>query len=63
MKGSETKIVENERLTKEQLLTKTKEAVQLALAYHPFYERKAKVMPKCAIRTRALQAGHTSKTK
>jgi malate dehydrogenase (oxaloacetate-decarboxylating) len=37
-------------LTAEELLKKTKEPAKLALKYHPFYEGKVQVMPKCAIR-------------
>ena len=37
-------------LTKEQLLEKAKKPAKLALAYHPFYEGKIQVVPKCAIR-------------
>jgi malate dehydrogenase (oxaloacetate-decarboxylating) len=37
-------------LTAEELLEKTKEPAKLALKYHPFYEGKVQVMPKCAIR-------------
>jgi len=40
-----------EKITKEQLLAKTKEPARLALAYHPYYGGKLQVMPKCAIRT------------
>ena len=39
-----------EKLTKEQLLEKAKKPAKLALAYHPFYEGKIQVIPKCAIR-------------
>jgi len=39
-----------EKLTKEQLLEKAKKPAELALAYHPFYEGKIQVVPKCAIR-------------
>ncbi len=38
------------KLTKEQLLEKAKKPAKLALAYHPFYEGKIQVIPKCAIR-------------
>jgi malate dehydrogenase (oxaloacetate-decarboxylating) len=37
-------------LTVEELLEKAKKPAKLALAYHPFYEGKVQVMPKCAIR-------------
>jgi len=36
--------------TVEELLAKAKKPAKLALAYHPFYEGKVQVMPKCAIR-------------
>jgi len=39
-----------EKLTKEQLLEKAKKPAKLAMAYHPFYEGKIQVVPKCAIR-------------
>ena len=39
-----------EKLTKEQLLEKAKRPAKLAIAYHPFYEGKIQVVPKCAIR-------------
>ena len=38
------------KLTIEELLTQAKKPVKLAVAYHPFYEGKVQVMPKCAIR-------------
>ncbi|UCE44525.1 MAG: NADP-dependent malic enzyme, partial [Candidatus Bathyarchaeota archaeon] len=38
------------KLTKEQLLEKAKKPAKLSLAYHPFYEGKIQVVPKCAIR-------------
>jgi malate dehydrogenase (oxaloacetate-decarboxylating) len=38
-------------LTAEELLEKAKKPAKLALAYHPFYEGKVQVMPKCAIRS------------
>jgi len=37
-------------LTVDELLEKAKKPAKLALAYHPFYEGKMQVMPKCAIR-------------
>jgi len=37
--------------TVEELLEKAKKPSKLALAYHPFYEGKVQVMPKCAIRS------------
>jgi malate dehydrogenase (oxaloacetate-decarboxylating) len=39
------------KLTVEELLAKAKKPAKLALAYHPFYEGKVQVMPKCAIRS------------
>jgi len=39
------------KVTVEELLAKAKKPSELALAYHPFYEGKVQVMPKCAIRT------------
>jgi len=39
------------KVTVEELLVKAKKPAKLALAYHPFYEGKVQVMPKCAIRT------------
>ena len=42
-----------EKVTVEQLLEKAKRPAKLALAYHPFYEGKVQVMPKCAIRSPA----------
>jgi malate dehydrogenase (oxaloacetate-decarboxylating) len=41
------------KVTVEQLLEKAKRPAKLALAYHPFYEGKAQIMPKCAIRSPA----------
>lgn len=38
------------KLTAEELLEKAKKPAKLALAYHPFYEGKVQVMPKCPIR-------------
>ena len=38
-------------MTVEELLAKAKRPAKLAAAYHPFYEGKVQVMPKCAIRT------------
>jgi malate dehydrogenase (oxaloacetate-decarboxylating) len=38
------------KLTVEELLEKAKKPAKLALAYHPFYEGKMQVMPKCVIR-------------
>ena len=39
-----------DKLTADELLEKAKKPAKLALAYHPFYEGKVQVMPKCAIR-------------
>jgi len=41
----------SKKVTVEELLAKAKIPAKLALAYHPFYEGKLQVMPKCAIRT------------
>ncbi len=41
------------KVTVEQLLEKAKRPAKLALAYHPFYEGKVQVMPKCTIRSAA----------
>ncbi len=38
------------KLTIEELLAKAKKPARLAMAYHPFYEGKVQVMPKCVIR-------------
>jgi malate dehydrogenase (oxaloacetate-decarboxylating) len=38
------------KLTIEELLAKAKKPARLAMDYHPFYEGKVQVMPKCAIR-------------
>jgi malate dehydrogenase (oxaloacetate-decarboxylating) len=38
------------KLTVEELLEKAKKPAKLALVYHPFYEGKVQVMPKCPIR-------------
>jgi len=40
-----------EKVTVEKLLEKAKRPAKLAMAYHPFYEGKVQVMPKCAIRS------------
>jgi malate dehydrogenase (oxaloacetate-decarboxylating) len=40
----------SKKLTAEELLEKSKKPAKLALAYHPYYEGKVQVMPKCAIR-------------
>ena len=42
---------EERKPTVEELLEKAKKPSKLALAYHPFYEGKVQVMPKCAIRS------------
>jgi malate dehydrogenase (oxaloacetate-decarboxylating) len=39
------------KVTVEELLEKAKKPAKLAMAYHPFYEGKVQVMPKCAIRS------------
>jgi len=39
------------KITVEELLRKAERPSKLALAYHPFYEGKVQVMPKCAIRS------------
>ena len=39
------------KVTVEELLEKAKKPAKLAMAYHPFYEGKLQVMPKCAIRS------------
>jgi malate dehydrogenase (oxaloacetate-decarboxylating) len=39
------------KFTVKELLEKAKKPAKLALAYHPFYEGKVQVMPKCAIRS------------
>jgi malate dehydrogenase (oxaloacetate-decarboxylating) len=41
------------KVTVEELLEKAKRPAKLAVAYHPFYEGKVQVMPKCAIRSPA----------
>lgn len=41
------------KVTVEELLEKAKRPSKLALAYHPFYEGKVQIMPKCAIRSPA----------
>jgi malate dehydrogenase (oxaloacetate-decarboxylating) len=41
------------KVTVEELLEKAKKPSKLALAYHPFYEGKVQVLPKCAIRSPA----------
>jgi malate dehydrogenase (oxaloacetate-decarboxylating) len=41
------------KVTVEELLEKAKRPSKLALVYHPFYEGKAQIMPKCAIRSPA----------
>jgi len=38
------------KVTVEELLEKAKKPAKLAMAYHPFYEGKVQVMPKCPIR-------------
>ena len=38
------------KLTKEELVKKAEKPSKLALKYHPYYEGKVQVMPKCAIR-------------
>ena len=45
--------VTEKKVTVEELLEKAKRPAKLALAYHSFYEGKAQVMPKCAIRSPA----------
>jgi len=39
------------KATVEELLEKAKKPAKLALAYHPYYEGKVQVMPKCPIRS------------
>jgi len=41
------------KVTVEELLEKAKKPSKLALAYHPFYEGKVQVLPKCPIRSPA----------
>jgi malate dehydrogenase (oxaloacetate-decarboxylating) len=41
----------SKKLTVDELLEKAKKPAKLALAYHPFYEGKMQVMPKCPIRS------------
>ncbi len=41
----------SKKVTVEELLAKAKKPAKLAAAYHPFYEGKMQVMPKCAIRS------------
>jgi len=41
----------SKKVTVEELLEKAKKPAKLALAYHPFYEGKVQVMPKCPIRS------------
>jgi len=41
------------KVTVEELIDKAKRPAKLALAYHPFYEGKVQVAPKCAIRSPA----------
>jgi malate dehydrogenase (oxaloacetate-decarboxylating) len=41
----------SKKVTVEELLEKAKKPAKLAMAYHPFYEGKVQVMPKCAIRS------------
>ena len=41
------------KVTVEELLEKAKKPSKLALAYHPFYEGKVQILPKCAIRSAA----------
>jgi malate dehydrogenase (oxaloacetate-decarboxylating) len=43
----------DKKVTVEELVEKAKRPSKLALAYHPFYEGKAQIMPKCAIRSPA----------
>ncbi len=43
----------SKKLTVEELLTKAKKPAKLALAYHPYYQGKIQIMPKCQIRTPA----------
>ncbi len=43
-------MTEEKKLTKEELLEKAKKPNELALKYHPYYEGKVQVMPKCVIR-------------
>jgi malate dehydrogenase (oxaloacetate-decarboxylating) len=39
----------SKKLTVDELLAKAKKPAKIAVAYHPFYEGKVQVMPKCAI--------------
>lgn len=41
----------SKKVTVEELLAKAKKPAKIAAAYHPFYEGKIQVMPKCAIRS------------
>jgi len=43
----------SKKLTVEELLAKAKKPAKLALAYHPYYQGKIQIMPKCQIRTPA----------
>jgi len=44
-------IIVTRKVTVEELLEKAKKPSKLALAYHPFYEGKVQIMPKCPIRS------------
>lgn len=44
-------MTEKKKLSKEELLAKAEKPARDALRYHPYYEGKMQVMPKCAIRT------------
>ncbi|MDH5267262.1 MAG: malate dehydrogenase, partial [Candidatus Bathyarchaeota archaeon] len=46
-------MTQSKKLTVEELLAKAKKPAKLALAYHPYYQGKIQIMPKCPIRTPA----------
>jgi len=46
-------MTQSKKLTVEELLAKAKKPAKLALAYHPYYQGKIQIMPKCQIRTPA----------
>jgi malate dehydrogenase (oxaloacetate-decarboxylating) len=46
-------MTQTKKLTVEELLAKAKKPAKLALAYHPYYQGKIQIMPKCPIRTPA----------
>src|SRR4030042_662893 len=49
-KAAKPKAAPAQKMTVDQLLKKAYEPARLAMIYHPFYEGKIEIVPKCAVR-------------